>query len=149
MIKTKFVLLLVCSFSLLSLSAFKNPSPAQDYRIVVGIAYKDMNCNGLTVKTAQGYEWKTARGGNMGDMMDGVKNNVADNYNIRPADVVIKTGYQPYAVIIRYSKYISGWGCNKTIYTVGFGKSETEAENNAIRNKESNSAHTVVRTLSI
>ncbi|ANE51520.1 hypothetical protein [Flavisolibacter tropicus] len=145
--KTTKLSLLLSLIAIIPAFSFKPQPKAQDYRIAIGFAYSDMACNGLTVKTAIGYEYRT--GGSIGDMTSQVRDEAARQNDVKASDVVIKTGYKPYAVIISYKKKISGWGCEKTMYAAGFGNSYSEAESNAANNMEaSNASYTVVRKIS-
>lgn len=129
---------------------FKPLSKTNDYRIVVGVAYGNMNCSGLTVKTALGYEYRTAAGGSTSELTAQVRNDAARQNGISAGDVVIKTGYRPHALIISYKKKISGWNCEKTMYAVGFGDTYDDAKNDAVRNMESsNASYSTVRHISV
>src|SRR6478609_9685251 len=96
--KTRKLSLLLSLIAIIPAFSFKPQPKAQDYRIAIGFAYSDMACNGLTVKTAIGYEYRT--GGNIGDMTSQVRDDAARQNAVKASDVVIKTGYKPYAVII-------------------------------------------------
>ena len=148
--KTKQLPLLLLLVALIPTFGFKAPTKAQDYRIAIGFAYRDMKCNGLTVKTAVGYEYQTSIGGSIGNMTSQVRTEAAEQNNVSSSDVVIKTGYKSNAVIISYKKKISGWGCEKTMYAAGFGNSYDDAENDAARNMEDrNASYSVIRQITV
>ena len=148
--KTSKLSLLLLLIAIIPALSFKPQPKAQDYRIAIGFAYSDMACNGLTVKSAIGFEYKTSKGGSIGDLTSLVRDEVARENAIKANDVVIKTGNKPYAVIISYKKKVSGWGCEKTMYAAGFGNSFNEAKNNAASSMEaSNASYTVLREISV
>lgn len=148
--KTKQLPFLLLLVALLPAFGFKTVSKAQNYRIVVGVAYGDMNCSGLTVKTALGYEYRTTEGGSTSELTAQVRSDAARENGISTGDVVIKTGYKPHALIISYKKKISGWNCEKTMYGVGFGNTYDEAKNDAVRTMESsNASYSTVKHISV
>ena len=148
--KTKHLPLLLLMIVLVPTLGFKTVSKAQDYRIAIGIAYTDMNCSGLTVKTAFGYDYRTARGGSISELSSQVKSEVVRYKRVSSDDVVMKTGYRSNAIIISYKKKISGWNCEKTMYAVGFGDSYEDAKNDAVENMESsNASYTVIKHITV
>lgn len=148
--KTKHLPVWLLLIAIIPVLSFTTKNKAQDYRIAIGIAYGNMACNGLTVKTALGYEYKTAKGGSISEMSSQVRADVANGHSINANDVVMKTGYKPYAVIISYKKKISGWGCEKTMYAAGFGNSLDDATNDAVGNMEARgAAYSVLREITV
>lgn len=131
---------------IVGITSFTNST---NYRIVIGIGYGDLPCNGLTVSTAKAYQYMYAIDGNISQMEKRIKDTLLQNRNVNPQKIVFKYGYaSPYAVIIRYNEHVSGWGCDKIIYGAGFGNSPAEAEQDAIKNKENRNPHTIIQNIS-
>lgn len=147
----KFVKLITPLFLSLILSSSFSKSTYQNYHIVVGFAYETMDCNGLSVETAKGYDFQTASPALSGSALTTeVKSKVARNNGIKESEVIIASGYKPYAVIISYSKKIAGWNCSKKMYAVGFGDSESAAELNASEKKNMDTrvgSYTLVKSI--
>jgi len=150
--KTKQLPLLLVLAAIIPVLSFKSINKAQDYRIAIGFGYVDMPCNGITVKTAKAYQYRTAKGGSFSAMNSDIKEKIASQLDISESDINVVTSTKQHGVIISYSKRISGYGCTKKMYTYGFGNDYEEAKQDAIYRKnldDKNSDYGVIQTISV
>lgn len=101
--------------------------------IVVGIAYAKHTGYGCSQFTqAVGYEYQTGSSSSMSEMRDAVEEKLNSRYS--GANVMLSTtSSKSVACIIYYNKPIDGYSCSKFSYAVGFGNSQTEAREAAIK----------------
>jgi hypothetical protein len=101
--------------------------------IAVGIAYTKHNGYGCSQFTqAVGYEYQIGGSSSLAAMRDAVEEKLKSRYS--GADVMVSTtSSKSVACIIYYNKPIDGYGCTKFSYAVGFGNSQSEAKEAAVK----------------
>jgi hypothetical protein len=105
--------------------------------LAIGIGYKPMTSSGCaSFKEAVAYYWVDAwkDDATLSAMREEIKEALTTRYGVDESDVMITTTDRyEYGVIIRYQKPMSSYNCVKTSYAVGYGNSQSEAEEKAIK----------------
>ncbi len=58
-----------------------------------------------------------------------------EKYKVSDKDITYYSSDKPVGVIIVYQRDIPAWKCSIIKYSVGFGSTESEAENEALKHK--------------
>ena len=126
----------------------ENVAPTECH-IVVGIGHKQTKCGGdkgITVNEDIDF---VGAGGNISydDLSKAIITAMQEQHGIDKKDIKFSYGSMPYAVIIKYDKKIIGWNCKVTRIAAGFGKTETDAENDAKKKKNNDSGEATYRVI--
>ena len=109
-------------------------------KIAIGYAFKylDGECGQFT--TAVGYRYDTSTGDatSMGVLRKNVSDDLVEKFSVNSNNIQLWADQKDFGCIISYQKKVSGWNCTTFNYAVGFGDTQYEAEQNAIKQMRTN-----------
>ncbi len=112
---------------------------SQEYYIMVGKVYSQQKCGSASFSNALAYDVEKKIGNfNYSEVESTLKKRAARINYVSESDVYTEGARKQFACIITYDKEHAGWGCSTKQYAVGFGNSETDAEENAVLKMKNN-----------
>lgn len=112
---------------------------SQDYYIMIAKVYSKQMCGSASFSNAVAYDLEKLNGSFSYDQVKSdLKKRAARVNYVSESDVVVEGQPRQFACIIMYDKEHVGWGCSTKQFAIGYGDSEIQAENDAVKNMVNN-----------